>query len=377
MAIRHVPILKAKQGEFKALVQNHDFVSSRLLPLFEVGRITESISQSKYLIESQTPVITYLDRVAKGIFESWGGRPAMIDAYLWPADAMTEDGDHIIAYLVQHLEDAGMPIVPVIGYDRWEHEVYKAGMKGMNLSTRRSVCLRLDSHAIDDAAEPEYFQDWIADIVESLGLLPSRCSILIDFGDVSSTSLSDLIDGATNIISHLEPFGFHDFITAGCSIPKSIDLAVKSQDSVSMVIRREMLLWKALRQEIKGIPILYGDYGVRGPGTNDDVRSKYTNGKIRYTTDQQTFVVRGHPITYDHSYDQMHDLADKVIKSPHYLGADFSWGDERVNECRSKKFKGSPTQWIAIDTNHHFAYATQEVEAFELSVVVADAGDGP
>ena len=143
-----------------------------------------------------------------------------------------------------------------------------------------------------------------------------------------------------------------------------------------MVIRREMLLWKALRQEAKGTTILYDDYGVRGPGTNDDVRSKYTNGKIRYTTDQQTFVVRGHPIVYDHSFDQMYGLANKVVKSPHYVGTGFSWGDARLNECGSfKTFKGSPTDWIAIDTNHHLAYATQEVEAFERSVLVADAGD--
>jgi hypothetical protein len=30
---------------------------------------------------------------------------------------------------------------------------------------------------------------------------------------------------------------------------------------------------------------------------------------------------------------QMYDLARVIVKSPYYLGAGFSWGDERIEAC--------------------------------------------
>jgi hypothetical protein len=377
MLLRYVPIVKAKKGEFDALANTSDDVARRIMPLFEVGRLTQAIVERKWYKTSRTPKIAYLGRVVDGIAAAWGDRPAMVDGYLLPPDASTEQGEHMIAHTVMNLEEAGTPVVPVIGYDRWENEVYQAAMKGLSAGGKRAFCLRIDSQSLDDAAEPEFFKDNVAEILDGMGLPPSKCSVLIDFGDVTSTGISDLVTVAGRVITQLNEFGFRRFITAGCSIPKSIDLAVQDTDSSALLVRRELLLWEALRQEFRNRRIIYGDYGVRGPNTNDDIRSNNTNGKIRHTTQQQYYVARGHAITKDGSAVQMHALARDVVQSGHYLGVDFSWGDERIDACRQHLFTGSPTTWIAIDTNHHLAYVTQEVEEFERSIVVTDAGAEP
>lgn len=376
MPIREVVLLKAKKGEATALANCTDAVARRVRPLFEIGRIGADLWQRKYMLQSPDPTAAYLDRVVDGIANCWTGREAMLDGYYWPPEALTGQGDHVLAYAMRRLEAAGVPTIPVVGYERWENEVYQAAMKGIVTSFPDHWCLRLDSDAIDDSAEPDFFQTSVFSILEGLGLLPGNCSVLMDLGDIGTVSLMELIDRCNRVVQHLSQFGFRTFTTMGCSVPSSINLAVKNQDSANTVIRKEMLLWKALRQELAGIPLLYGDYGVRGPTTNDDVHSPNTNGKIRYTIDQQLFVLRGHAFSLDHSADQMYDLAGKLVRSPHYLGTDFSWGDKRINAYSTYAFKGSPTDWIAIDTNHHLAYATQEVEAFEQSVLAQGTTGG-
>jgi hypothetical protein len=370
MVLRYVSIVKARAGEFDALSHCDAKTARKLLPLFEVAPLTDKARESKkYLANSSEPLTAYLNRTLTRIFDSWGDRPAMIDGYLWSADTIVESGEHAIAYMVRALDEAGANVIPVIGYDRWENQVYRTGLKGLNLSARAECCVRLDSHAIDDALEPEFFVETIENILAEFDLSPEKCSVLIDFGDASSRGVDDLISSGSAIIGLLQDLGFKQFVTAACSIPKSIDLAVKAVDSTAMIIRREAIVWKALSEEFPAIRVIYGDYAVRGPASNDEVQSKYTNGKIRHTTGQQFFVVRGHAFFFDHSAVQMHALAAKIVESPYYLGPNFSWGDRRIYECSKEKFMGSPANWIAIDTSHHIEFVVQEVEEFVLSTV--------
>lgn len=368
MLPRHIAILKAKKGEYQALSKSHSDVARNVLPLFEIGRITESVRQRRYMSDTQTPTIVYLDRQLDGIFQAWGKRPAMVDCYQWDPSALTEDGSSVVAYAVSALRSMGMPIIPLVGYDRWESETYRAALQGIDSPPDGHFCIRLDTTAISDSAEPDFFSERVSEIIEVLDLDPAKCSVLIDFGDASSTSVDELVSKSNNLFELLSPFGFNHFITAACSIPKTIDLAVKKKDSFSMVLRKEMMLWQTLRTE-RQERILYGDYCVRGPTTNDEIKSKYTNGKIRHTIKGQTFVVRGHPYVDDHSAEQMHDLSAEIVNSRHFLGEAFSWGDGQISLCRNKKVMGGPTEWIAIDTNHHLAFVVQEVEEFERSRV--------
>jgi hypothetical protein len=119
-----------------------------------------------------------------------------------------------------------------------------------------------------------------------------------------------------------------------------------------------------LRMEFPDLNIVNGDYGLRGP-TTTEIRSKYTNGKIRHTIEKQIFVVRGHPFLNDHSFVQMHELAERLTKSRHYLGDGFSWGDSQILLCSLGLAKGDLSHWIAVDTSHHLTFVVQEVEEFE------------
>lgn len=370
---KHVPLLRANDGECEALTNLDGRTRRRILPLFEVGPITESILERRYMQLSPTPTITHINRTLQKVVGAWFGQVAMVDCYQWAADARTETGIHVLTHAARYLRANGVPVVPVVGYDRWENRDYQAGLRSVGGHEGTGFCLRLDSIAIEDSLDPDHFLEVVSDIVETLDLTPRDCCVIIDFGDVSSaaTSLDHMIDRTQAIVAMLAEFDFGFYVLAGCSLPGTINQAVADTDAEGIVVRKESLAWKTLREDL-GRDIVSGDYGVRGP-TTTEVRSQYTNGKIRYTIDSEIFVVRGHAFKNDGNFAQLADLCETLSNSIHYLGPTYSWGDAQVEDCRLGGRTGNLSHWIAIDTNHHLTFVVEEVEEFVRAL--ADAED--
>jgi hypothetical protein len=293
----------------------------------------------------------------------------MLDVFHWSPNATTETGEHVVPYLISHVEALGVPVIPVVGYDRWESPAYRLALTSLDLPADRLYCLRLDPTAIADAAEPDFFSENIEAIISDIGVPESRCIALVDFADVCSQSIEELQSQAERIFSILDRFNFHSWSLAGCSLPSTIDGAVKNPDTTGKVVRRELLIWRAILQMYPTATVAFGDYGVRSPKSNEGVPNPHTNGKIRYTIDHHFLVARGHSMQLPGKGEQMWTLADKIVKSPHFMGASFSWGDARIVECSQKAFKGGAAQWIEIDTNHHLVYVLAEVEEAVVKTV--------
>lgn len=373
MTPTYVPVLKALKSEFASVSEMEASLRRKTRPLFEVGRIGKNIVEAKRFEGCKTLTTAYLDEVTNGIASVWSERYAMVDAYQWPADSTVESGEHVIPYIYGRLESMGVRVIPVIGYDRWENDEYRLALEGIDVPEGRPYCLRLDTHAIEDVSEPEFFRENIQAILDDLELDPSKCSVLIDFGNVTGLSVEEMVSKTSALLSVLKPHGFRYFATAGCSLPSSIDQAVKKTDSVGKVLRREMLLWQAMRKENPRMKLVYGDYGVRGPTTSEGVGYGNTNCKIRYTIGKNFLIARGHSISGPGKGEQMWGLASAVIASPYYMGKKFSWGDMQISKCSQQEFKGTPGTWITIDTSHHMAFVVAEVEEFELTVMTPAA----
>ena len=371
MSVAHTAILKANEGELKALANLDDSTFLRLLPLLEVGPLTDAVRGRRYMLANQAPNLTYLDRKLGRVGPVLVGRTTMVDGFQWAPDARVESGSHVIAYMISKLRSLGISVIPVVGYDRWESTEYRQGLKSVPPRDDGRFCIRFDTTAIDDVAEPEHFQTVVQDIIEELALDPTSCLALLDFADIfgANMPLEHLVSKATDMICQLEKWNFHHYAVAGCSLPGTINLAVAKPDSVGFVLRKEMLLWQALRTAFPLLRIGSGDYGVRGP-TTSEAPSLYTNGKIRHTSDKQMLVVRGHPFRTDGGrFTQLHGLAAQVVASPHYLGEAFSWGDSQIMRCSQREILGAAGDWIAIDTNHHLTFVIQEAEQFEQAIV--------
>ncbi|GBQ78130.1 hypothetical protein AA14337_1045 [Acetobacter malorum DSM 14337] len=381
MSGAHVSILKANENELKAIQHLDENISEKLNILFEVDPPSERSVDCKYMKESETPIMTYLDRKITGVCKSWPKKPVMIDGFKWPHDARVESGEHVIPYMVSCLAKMGNLVIPVIGYDRLESIEYKLALKTIPESHIYGWCLRLDGTAIhEDSAEPDFFLDNIQNILDELNIDPRECHVLLDFADLSvaTTSVSDIFEKSCRVIRLLAGFCFKYYAVCGCSLPSSIDKAVTQKDTTGSVLRKEMLVYQMLRSEFPADIIKSGDYGVRGP-TSTEHPSRHTNGKIRYTTELHFFIVRGHSVQIDGgTFIQMHDLSENLLGSEYFLGENFSWGDKNIASCgKREKIKGrtktgNAGTWIGFDTNHHLTFVIQEIEEFERKIKVRE-----
>lgn len=364
MAPTYLPILKSLTSEYEASKHVDAAHAAVIHPLFDVPVISENRQKAKKYQNSFTPKSDYLDEVAGSIAKYWGGNLVIADAFNWAPDAAVETGEHALAYLYASLKGQGVTVVPVVGYDRWDDQIYQHAMRGLDLTDAPYICLRLEASAVEDAAEPDVFHDRMQEMLEDMQLSPAECAVLLDLGDLTSKPLIDITSDVTRVLQLLSGYGFRYIATAGSSMPKSVDLAVKKKDSTAKVIRKEMLLWRALRTEFSGIPLVFGDYGVRGPGSNDSIRNPNANAKIRYTCDMAFLVSRGHSVAGGWAL-QMQAVAAEIANAKEFLPG-FSWGDQVIADCSNGlPVKNGHGKWIAYDTSHHLAFVVEEVREFE------------
>jgi hypothetical protein len=378
MRVVYTPFLHAKKGEFEAMEHASTAERRLMLPLFEIAPFTDKVHALVRYRDLAEPIAAYLRTTAAEIVDSYPQQPVMVDTARWTETEMTETGELAITYAIQALRDRGQPVVPVVGLVRWESEEYQLALKALPFKGEPTWALRLDTADMEDAADPEHFLERVKEVMQGLGVLPKNMGILMDFEDVSGHLVDTLEALADRVLRLLGPGGYQFYSLVGCSMPPSVDKAVKKHNTEGTVSRKEMLAWRRLRAAHRHLPLAFGDYGVRGPRSSD-APNPYTNGKIRYTIEDQFYIVRGEPRKkYD---EQMHRLAAIVTASQHYLGPDFSWGDSEIyrravrENIGKKMFKligpGGTTDWIKYDTSHHMAWVHRELVAAEHALGAA------
>lgn len=304
------------------------------------------------------------------------GAPAtmFVDAFQWPADAQLVTGDHVISFLISAIRAAGLKPTPVIGYDRWESADYRLALSNVGPGPGGRYGIRLDRSVMEDIYDPLAVADTIAGMLNVTNCDAENCVVFIDLEDLSgnSASVASIIDDCSRILDAISHMGFAGYVIAGSSVPGQVGDAVPHHDSTSTIARKEHIAWRSLRTMYPDLPIVSGDYGVRGP-TSYSGPNPNMNGKIRYATDRVLFVARGHAVSTDGSFEQMHQLARDVVTSPHYRGPAFSWGDAQIADSAAGGVRGNMTTWIGIDTNHHLHSLVDEVIGYELTIARAAA----
>jgi len=367
MIPQYVPILRAKKGEFNAIRNLSESSHERILPLFEFPRFTNKTNNLVICRGQPNPIECYLNDLVNKIITSRGTNPVLIDIFKWSPDSTVENGEHVLSYIAKRLSEQHTPVIPVIGYDRWEDEEYSNALSLIDY-TGGKYCLRLESYAFSDMLDDDYFLENIDDIIAKLNLDTSKCSVILDFGDVTKVSISEIQDKIATALSLLSRYQFEFISIAGCSLTTVINDMVSDIDSTGTIIRREMIAWEAYKRHEYTPNLIFGDYGVVNPTAQDDIIAPDANGKIRYTIKNNYFVVRGHSRRQGNKGEQMYDLSQIVADSSHYMLEIFSWGDKRIKDCSNRLFKGSPCDWVAIDTNHHIQSVITEIFEFESSI---------
>lgn len=353
MNFQYVPVMAAKRGEFAALSNLQSSTAERTIPLFE---LPAQKPDAKILEKA-------INRTATNAGKSWGGHPAFLDISKWSPNSRTESGIHILEYAFAQFRANNVITHPVVGYDRWDDPTYSQALKNIRKYFPVTPCIRIDSEAVrDDMLDFSYFSDRINNIMESLDVETNNCYAMVDFGNVTTTPVPDLIAAAEMAVTTLRSLGFSTVIVVGGSMPTSVNEAVNTPDAEGCIPRVEMMVWKAIFSGSKDHQINFGDYLIRSADAVEGVFAPHANAKIRYTIENQFFIVRGHSKQKDSLAIQHKVLAQKLVASPHYRGASFSWGDTEMLNCSiGVKEIRDATLMIALDSNHHISAVVAEI----------------
>ncbi|MDC8010956.1 beta family protein [Tahibacter soli] len=344
------PIAKLKQNDVQAFNLLKAPLRRTVSPIFEMLRMPDDGDAEKHLAKTlgafdlygdgATPIVD-LDRFLPKttVFER---HPAD-----WGYDSIFSKQKRVIPVLSMHADASSLDV-----------------LVGAAEKHRQGICLRLDGE--DVALAPEKAIKDLSARVGQIGILARDADLLIDFAKLRYLRDPAVI-AVLRFLGLVDGYGlsFRNVIFAGSTVVDFVSEAAAEEHTTGSVRRDEFSIWtRLIRAYGWGRRLQFSDYGIVRPEHMDNVRSKYTNGKVRYTAGGSIHYFRGCRKDHISLKDQYPDIvrrlvASDVYKKPGYSNADdFFW-----SVAQGRDNTGSTGRWVRLDMNHHLTYVAQQVEA--------------
>jgi hypothetical protein len=333
----YTPILKGKAGEFEALFHASLEVLAGIQPVIElIPKADGHIDSVKLLrmIQRNTP----------------SGLVISLDLTY-----VQEEQPSLLSYLADHLHLAGVSLRPVVKADD-SSDALSVARDACGLH-QQGACLRIGSLDRDPSADGT--EDRLRNVLMDLDLEVEQVDLLIDFREVGSRrDLDRITPAAKQLLEWSQTRPWRSVTLAAGGFPESVsDLP---RDAASALPRYDGMLWTAVTQAANGSEIRFGDYGVAHPAAAKGVpRSPLPS--LRYTTGP-TWTIYRRATPREAGNARFYDLCAAVVESPHWMGAQYSWGDEQIDRSANKSTgPGNATKWRAYGTSHHLAMVTDRL----------------
>lgn len=351
MLAPYLPLLKAKDGECKALIRLSESAKARITPFFDIARPN---------VQSGSEFAKQLNRSTQRIATAWASeRKAFVDLFDIPLTARLDSGIHPVTACFQWLAERGVHAVPVYGFDR-DPEYLRAISDLPNLK-EVGLCLRLIEQ--DDFDHLDELPKMVLELISQFGLSASEVDVVVDLRSISARQpavlRARLLTGISNLVSAAR---FRSITVVGSNYLR--DVSPIPRDSEAFVQRAEYQIWKDVAAIIRRDQFVrFGDYGIVHPDFVELGPVPNANAKIRYTTADSWLVLRGHSLRDAPGYAQYRELAARLAAYGVYRGPAFSWGDQYVADCANGLAgTGNLRTWVTVDTVHHLELVCRQVE---------------
>jgi hypothetical protein len=335
--VTYMPILKGREGEFKAIGRLDSSAARHLLPIFEVVPAS---------IDSTADAFAFTNQVRRSL----------------PADlAIAVD----VRYLDDPAEGLRRPIrdiaedlaawrIPVLPVFRLEDSAQRLGDIGYAAETHGGdAVLRLGGGLRDpDDAEAE---SRIGEVLGQAGLAVERCHLLIDFGEVrNERDVTRVESTARKCVTWAQRYPWRSITIAAGAMPES--LAHVPINRPTPIERWDTHVW----QRVRDVGVGYADYAIAHPRIGG-LRWRPTPN-LRYTADDVWWIYRWHQVKGERP--AMYDLCRVLVTTDHWPaeGRHFSWGDSQIAvRAGGSGGPGNPANWRAWATSHHIAHVVHRL----------------
>jgi len=333
----YLPVLKGRDGEFKALSNLSASLVPHLLPIFEVVPSERGPTRDAY---------AFVEKV-------WDAAPPDLSVAV-DLQYLEDPSDGIRRPLHDIGEDLaarGVPMLPVLHLADSPQRLADAGTAA-RLHAGHAV-LRLGGAAMDPNDEEAEAQ--LDRIARYSGLSVERCALVLDFFEIrSERDVSRVEPIVRKCVSWAQRRPWQSITVASGAMPENIsDLPT---NAATPLRRWDRLLWERIRD----LDVQYGDYGIAHP--------KMTGGgwppnpNIRYTADESWWVYRW--VRDKATNAAVYDMCKALVAAGHWPGTEpsFCWGDNEIAlRAAGRAGPGNPTSWRAWGTSRHLAFIVDEL----------------
>ncbi len=358
---QYVPVLRTKEGEFRALEALAASVSASVIPLFEVSKAP--INQKAGLPK---PEHKHIDDVSRDVIKATEAFSEIwIDDKIARPERIPETSDSPHARLFEALSDHPAIVVPVISTHRSAH--YLAAAQDHARKTGR-LAVRITSEFIvgPNAA------DRLKAVCDSTGISASGIDLVLDVEPFNSSQKTVTFMGTVQAIRQIPALAeWRTFTLATTALPEQA-AQDEPNDSTFFRPRSCWLMWQDLLSspEVSRKP-RFGDYGIDSPATDLD-RTFYGAPvpMIRYTIPEHWVFFRGSgkPKNSPTRATDWPQLSRRLLSSGHFRGPDYSAGDRFIQECADgAPNHGGGSAWRFVGVSHHVTQVVEQLTNLPLS----------
>jgi hypothetical protein len=355
----YVPVLKGKQGEFRALSELETLIKDKITPLIEAPPIPLNYDTG----EPSKLVDEHLERFIPNIVKCWGKtRYAFIDLNFIP-DTQGSNGRHPLSNIFQQGRTESLSLIPVTGLYR--DGDYQSAIKEIVAEDDRGACIRI----LPSDIENEELDTSLTELMETLDIRRSETDLIIDLKEIQKDQIGLLVRSVRDVIRNLTaPEDWRTLALIATSFPQT--MAGFEPNTVSLTNRAEWQLWTTLLHNKTKIPRMptFGDYTVVHPELLEiDPRIMQLGAKIKYTYDNDWIIVKGTSIKRGGA-EQNRDLCRSLTSLSEYKRSEFSWGDKFIQDCADGIIgPGSQTNWVSVGVNHHITFVVKQLSNYVAS----------
>lgn len=334
----YFPILRAKQGEIKALLELQFSTQQAIYPVLQVAP-----PDLEYSGTPVSPDSDYVQKVARTILPALSvGSPLRCFLDLTPASLP----DDLLQQLLEAIAEQGGTPQPV--YRLTDSEAH-ARLQRQLIGEPRQAILRVGVAELRPTLPTQ-----LAEAMHRYGLRPDQTLLLLDMGDISTPGLPLGIYelALADAISRTQPLNLAGIIVASAALPTKTEIPKWTWVQFT---RHELDVFRNIKAATSA-ELHFSDYGV-GNVITGPMASRPGTPKVRYTTATTYEVMRGQKDTGAGTSmsEQYHRLSGQVVAHQDYSGQTFSWGDDHIYRASfaDSKNRGNATTWVTVHTAHH------------------------
>lgn len=361
-SLEYFPILKAKQGELRALAE-WPATDTRISPVLEIVPWEREDDTDDDSAEIKKAV----DRVLKA-WHNKSGR-LFVDAAACEPDIEGWDPNNrrpVLGQIIRALRLENAQAFPVIRASSATNYLQALAVP-FRMAQVDQAAVRITAEDLDDTITP--LRDLVARAVKAADLDPERVDVIMDFGAISDEAAGTLAARlARFVLPQLDDGPWRSLAVAGGAFPENLGEIVPN--TVGTLRRHDLALWQSVSQLSLHRPVHFSDYAVTHPIL--PVGAAFAAPpQLRYTVGDHWLVAKGRR-NDRRGHAQFFDICAEVLRRAGDEAASIqdSWGDDYIARAAANSTNpnagnvgpGNASTWRAIATSHHLALTVRQLD---------------